>query len=757
MFRWYTPSLDTFPPMRNLRRLFAFDSASTIQSPRSLSAGGLALGVLALGLAACGATPPRNDPAQGQAALVPSPSIEARGERIEIDMGPDFREIALLEDLRTLGEVVDGTPRLIWLMRDEDARVRARAARALGRLPYPRFGRPVTDALARALADPIEAVRLEAAFGLGQRRDPASSASLLAYLQDPSPRMRARVVEAAAKIEGEAAHRSLLAALLDENLSVRFEAADGMALWSREEESATDVDRALLNALIPKDETGLPLDLDGTAPDLRWRILHALGRRRAEMGRGVFLERLGSNAPLDRLFAAIGLGRIAPDPDPGTGLADAEATQALVDLLVGVDDRPQEPDWRVAVEACRALAALGDAVGLAGLERASGSKSVHVRVAAMGALGRSRAPEEDVRSILRRARLDLSRSVRAAALEATVLRANPEAGLELVRAAAASEDFVERGLAATSAGLIDTPASTELLLELTRDPEHFVATRAVEALGQQDLERVRPHLHELLRHPDNGLRLAAIMGLARGPVRDDAPPLIEAFRTSTGEISGEVAFNALRVLARAGGPLARATHLEALRDPRPHVRLVAGEGLEEVFGERQTVPDPGPLVRSGEVALPGRDYPRWTHNPMAEVLTTKGRMVFELLPTEAPVHVHSFLMLAQQGFYDGLFFHRVVPDFVVQGGDARGDGNGGRPVRGDFLRSEFSPRSFKRGSLGMPRNEDPDSGGSQIFITHRPTPHLDGRYTLFGLLRAGGEVLDSLELGDRIIRIRPLE
>ena len=132
-------------------------------------------------------------------------------------------------------------------------------------------------------------------------------------------------------------------------------------------------------------------------------------------------------------------------------------------------------------------------------------------------------------------------------------------------------------------------------------------------------------------------------------------------------------------------------------------------------------------------------------------------MVFELLPAEAPLHVHSFTKLVEAGHYDGLVFHRVVPDFVIQGGDYRGDGNGAQPARGEALRQEFTPRKYVRGSLGMPRNEDPDSGGSQIFVTHRPTPHLDGQYTLFGELRAGGEVLDRIEAGDHIQGVRLLD
>ena len=134
--------------------------------------------------------------------------------------------------------------------------------------------------------------------------------------------------------------------------------------------------------------------------------------------------------------------------------------------------------------------------------------------------------------------------------------------------------------------------------------------------------------------------------------------------------------------------------------------------------------------------------------------TSMGTIVLRFFEKDAPQTVANFKKLANSKFYDGTTFHRVVPDFVVQGGDPRGDGNGCTTFRGEELRGEFTPRKFVRGSLGMPRNDDPDSGGCQIFVTHRETPHLDGRYTLFGEMREGFDVLDRIELGDTIRTVR---
>ena len=231
-------------------------------------------------------------------------------------------------------------------------------------------------------------------------------------------------------------------------------------------------------------------------------------------------------------------------------------------------------------------------------------------------------------------------------------------------------------------------------------------------------------------------------------------PIGRAIEDYAGDVAGEVAWNALESARAIGGPEAIAMHQRALRYPDAHVRRAARSGLAELDPESELPEVQAPPGTPRELPLPGGTYPRWTRNPLVEVQTTRGTLVFELYPTEAPIHVYNFLTLAERGHYDGLTFHRVVADFVVQGGDYRGDGNGGQDWRGLSLRNEFNSRPFVRGSLGMPRNDDLESGGSQFFVTHRPTPHLDGRYTLFGQLVRGFDVLDRIEVGDRVLSVQ---
>lgn len=131
--------------------------------------------------------------------------------------------------------------------------------------------------------------------------------------------------------------------------------------------------------------------------------------------------------------------------------------------------------------------------------------------------------------------------------------------------------------------------------------------------------------------------------------------------------------------------------------------------------------------------------------------TDKGRMVLDLYPNEAPGTVANFVKLARQQFYDGLTFHRVIANFVIQGGCPRGDGTGG-PGYTIKCETDNNPHKHLRGSLSM-AHAGKDTGGSQFFICHTPQPHLDGKHTVFGQLVDGFDVLDAVRAGDHMTTV----
>ena len=131
-----------------------------------------------------------------------------------------------------------------------------------------------------------------------------------------------------------------------------------------------------------------------------------------------------------------------------------------------------------------------------------------------------------------------------------------------------------------------------------------------------------------------------------------------------------------------------------------------------------------------------------------------GEITIELFPGEAPKTVANFVALAKKGFYDKLTFHRVEPGFVVQGGDPKGNGTGGP---GYTIKAEFNAHKHVRGTVAMARSTDPDSAGSQFYICLGPASFLDGKYTVFGLVTKGMDVVDGIRIGDRMKSVRIIE
>jgi len=140
---------------------------------------------------------------------------------------------------------------------------------------------------------------------------------------------------------------------------------------------------------------------------------------------------------------------------------------------------------------------------------------------------------------------------------------------------------------------------------------------------------------------------------------------------------------------------------------------------------------------------------------MVKMETDKGTIELELYPEHAPVTVNNFVFLAREGFYDGITFHRVIANFMIQGGDPTGTGRGGPGYRfADELVG--NPLKHETGSLSM-ANAGPNTNGSQFFITHSPQPHLNGRHTVFGKVVKGQDVVNAIRQGDKMAKVEVVE
>jgi len=161
---------------------------------------------------------------------------------------------------------------------------------------------------------------------------------------------------------------------------------------------------------------------------------------------------------------------------------------------------------------------------------------------------------------------------------------------------------------------------------------------------------------------------------------------------------------------------------------------------------RDAAPDPAPQPNPepGEAAAMTEPLPQVT------IHTEKGDIVLELTEDKAPNTVANFINLAEKGYYDGLTFHRVIADFMIQGGCPEGTGRGGP---GYVIADEFDPTlKHTRGVISM-ANAGPNTGGSQFFITHVPCTHLDGKHAVFGRVTSGMDVVDAIQNGDKMTRV----
>ncbi|HTL12470.1 MAG TPA: peptidylprolyl isomerase [Bdellovibrionota bacterium] len=198
----------------------------------------------------------------------------------------------------------------------------------------------------------------------------------------------------------------------------------------------------------------------------------------------------------------------------------------------------------------------------------------------------------------------------------------------------------------------------------------------------------------------------------------------------------------LLTVAVAGGVIALALHFRGGESP---------EATTTPEAQNQAAM-PAPQAPAGKDAAPvSNPHPDLSvdgdglSKAVVDIRTPKGTIRFKLYPNDAPKTVARILELVGQGFYNGLVFHRVVPGFVIQGGDPQGNGTGGS---GQHLKAEFNKRQHRTGAVAMARAADPDSADSQFYITLAPQPNLDGGYTVFGQVIEGMDVVERIRPGD---------
>jgi cyclophilin family peptidyl-prolyl cis-trans isomerase len=344
---------------------------------------------------------------------------------------------------------------------------------------------------------------------------------------------------------------------------------------------------------------------------------------------------------------------------------------------------------------------------------------------------------------------DASPGVRAEGFGALV-RADPERFLFTLSGLDPDPHWTVRAAIATALAELPAEPAAALLENMARDQDHRVLPAVLAALAKRNTPRAGAIALELLKAEDPVVRGAAAAAVAELKPAGAVEALQAAAVAAERDALYVARAGALLALVKFGQAATPALE-RALADKDWAVRLRASQLLAQLDPARPTpgairpAPtrlDPG-VYGSGEVIAP----PVSTH---VFIDTDKGTIQIELAVLDAPLTVRNFTELARAGYFNGVAVHRVVANFVVQDGDPRGDGEG---APGHTIRDELNQRPYLRGTVGMALDWA-DTGGSQFFITHSPQPHLDARYTVFGQVIAGMDVVDQLSRGDVIRRVR---
>jgi cyclophilin family peptidyl-prolyl cis-trans isomerase/HEAT repeat protein len=621
------------------------------------------------------------------------------------------------------------SPDLILLSVDPEPMVRRRALLALGRVGL----REALPVLAGSLKDPDTDVRATAAFALGLVGDREATPALVTALADPSPVVRGRVAEGLGLIADATAAASVAQTFAGCKTDLAAIEPDDEQPKSPEVEACKLALFALVRLRNYEALARVALDEQGQPVSRWWPIAYAL-------------QRIGDRRAAGALLAlASGPGVYTPS-FAFRGLATAKDTRAVAPALAVASRR--DADVRLRVAAVRMLGQIGGADAVAPLMKLTGDAATPKNLAieivdALGSLGDRRAFDLVLDRLT-----DPWPSMRAAAFNAAA-KIDPDGFLLVVSSLDRDVDWSVRAALATIFGDLPNGLGRPALIDLLGDSDVRVQGPAMSALAKIGVPDLGKRLFDLLDAPDAALRAtsATLMGEARP--EGGAARLVMAYSRGDGDATYVARLAALDAVAKYGGNEARELAKRALADREWPVRVRAAE-LLHALGDAEAQPQrPAPLRFPDEIFESERVL-RPKYSPHVFIETRQGTIEFELNVVDAPFTSMSFVELARSGFYNGIRVHRLVPNFVIQTGDPRGDGEGGP---GYTLRDEFNMLPYVRGTVGMAL-AGKDTGGSQFFIAVSPQPHLDGKYTVFGRVVNGFDLLDRISQWDVIERVR---
>jgi cyclophilin family peptidyl-prolyl cis-trans isomerase/HEAT repeat protein len=648
------------------------------------------------------------------------------------------------------------------LLTDGDPRVRARAALAAGRIGDDKAVPALTDAL---LMDRDNAVREMAAFALGEIESPGGAYALVTVVTDKDKPARARAIEALGKVAG-AMNAAKPENTPDDDRLDQCKATIVEALRVELERKPSRDRLAILLGLtavlrIHPDGVGSLMTkfLDDADPEIVATALNTMARLRLKDGNERVRQLLKHNDPLVRANAA----RVI-------GVAEhKEAFDAVLDRALHDDD------FRVRASSIRTLASLKD------------KRAVEPLLARGNSLLKSPVARNELLEIattLGRLSTNDSQPSVVAWMKAMHAMTRGEAVEVEVAFARIAPGVFQNEPYKSEAG---RPTST--WRQISRRAQGLAAIKeavtgaATGSAEDSALKDAQKELAEMLQRPNlPTLAIPDVLEAYAGYKMPDTGEFARRFLQSNDVV---VRGTAAQVLGNQTASEANTRALidalpRALRDKDSDDAAMAIQGAlakqKSAIGNdaiKTALDSSNYLIRRRAVALlktngvgdfsdrigtvqtknTATDYRRAMgrvgRQVTATLVTSRGSFTIQFLPEDAPLTVDNFVQLAKRGYFNGQTIPRVVPNFVIQAGDPRGDQNGGP---GYQIRCEINEVRFERAAVGMALSGK-DTGGSQWFVTHSPQPHLDGGYTVFGHVIRGMDVVDNIVRGDVIRRV----
>lgn len=624
-------------------------------------------------------------------------------------------EIIKLEDRRKI------TENLTAYLTDDSARVRATAARAIGRIGTP----GAADLLLGMLTDQAQQVGAAAAFGIGLTKDKDYADKLLAEAVDLPDRVAAVAVEAAGRLADSSMtdiHEELIVFLSHPAPEVRESAC--RAIYLAGGGKIADVLAAKLKS--EKDKGVVSAGL------------FALARLGAIEGAELFINNLANPDPFVRMMAVRGLGK-----------ADLDDVEHYI--AIALNDVDPNVVAQAIVELDRKQTTKAKEHLVEKLAQEKDEKLIAALFAAMTRQENDRAVTAAQDILTRQPATNIVSSI--VTYLATILG---ERAIATIDSLARQPDVHVKAACVKAYGVIATPGVVSRVAMFFKDEDPIVRATALTGLLEIDSDNTDFHLRMAIADPDDVVVSLAVDHIAEQKLSEYLPLL-----DSLIDLGHEIDVTVRRSIVAATHPFLK----EEATDSLARVILTAGILDREYIVRRDAAEIYRTMLDDNQYAAIGKAPGRYsqsdieaalekhTVNPYVLVRTNRGEFEMMLYFDIAPLTIMSFLDLVDSDFYDGLSFHRVIPGFVAQGGDPRGDGWGGPDW---FIRCEYSQERYRRGTVGI-ATSGKDTGGSQFFITHISQPHLDGRYTVFGQVVTGMNIVDRLVVGDIIEKIELIE